>query len=362
MGPHARLAAGGCIMRSRFLAYCSLTALFALSACANANSVFRTKPLGTASTAHYIDIKQRAIFSKTYDGKEIVCAEPSPDALATYAAALQGKVSEPSGVSVGVGGSVSETAASVGLRTQTIQLLRDSMYRYCEGVMNRRIDDDQFAVLHRRFQSTMVAMLAIEQLTGAVAAKQALLTSRSQSGVSGDLIDLASAKNAAARKKEVTAAAVDEQKRLVKEAEVALAADASNADLKKSHDDAVTELAMREASKKAAATAYIEAETLFAAAMQTSTSTSGSGEFAAVPTTPMTAEAVQNLGNAIVSIVGFTNLSTFANDQCQAVLMNPEEKKSKDSLYQEYRKFCMIMLKESTPELLRLQKSFLSSR
>ena len=100
-----------------------------------------------------------------------VCAEPSPDALLSTALELGGKVSkEAVGALLEATFLRSERVEYVGLRTQTIQLLRDAYFRLCEAFLNDGIDAIAYDVLQRRFQSQIVALLAVEQLTGAVTA------------------------------------------------------------------------------------------------------------------------------------------------------------------------------------------------
>jgi len=100
-----------------------------------------------------------------------VCAEPSPDALQSTALALGADLSaEALNALFKASYMRSETQEYVGLRTQTIQLLRDAYFRLCEAFMNDGIDAIAYDVLQRRFQSQIVALLAVEQLTGAVVA------------------------------------------------------------------------------------------------------------------------------------------------------------------------------------------------
>ena len=96
-----------------------------------------------------------------------VCAEPSPDALKSTALVL---AKDAKAGSVEALLKASSTTEYVGLRTQTIQLLRDAYFRLCEAFMNDGIDAVAYDVLQRRFQSQIVALLAVEQLTGAVVA------------------------------------------------------------------------------------------------------------------------------------------------------------------------------------------------
>lgn len=74
---------------------------------------------------------------------------------------------------------------NIGLRTQTIQLLRDAMYRLCEAYFNSGIESGKMAPIIDRYQDAMVALLAIEQLTGAATPRPAvaIASSTGQAGL-----------------------------------------------------------------------------------------------------------------------------------------------------------------------------------
>ncbi len=165
-------------MGLRLSAVSAAIGALALAGCANWNAVkkdFMTKHGAAVS----IDAKQRAIYSvevRNGDGatRDVVCAEPSPDAMSSLAANL-GLDAASAVKSLGLAFSSQEAAASIGLRTQTIQTLRDAMYRLCEGYAGGALDDVGFVRLQRRYQAVMLGLLAIEQLTGATVANQATL-------------------------------------------------------------------------------------------------------------------------------------------------------------------------------------------
>jgi len=147
-----------------------------ISGCANFKSIHRDLDVNNGEGA-LIDIKQRAIIvsknqrkitSSDEEPVYLVCAEPSPDSMSALSASIAAEASVPDQAKLGLTASLQEGAAFVGLRTQSIQLLRDSMYRYCEMYMNGAISKSQYELLLRRNQRYMVALLAIEQLTGAV--------------------------------------------------------------------------------------------------------------------------------------------------------------------------------------------------
>jgi len=116
--------------------------------------------------AELIDMYQRAIIAKDRPGGElVVCAEPVPDALSVVASQLAGNVNVYSKVDVALSAADQQSASFVGLRTQSIQLLRDQGYNLCQAYMNGAIDKAEYNIFLRRNQKDMAAILAIEQLT-----------------------------------------------------------------------------------------------------------------------------------------------------------------------------------------------------
>jgi hypothetical protein len=175
---------------NRLMSTLTLTLTFLCAACARMNSIERTDnlPHETAEgrgTVLMIDAKQRVIYSSTRkiplgtDKSQtipIYCAEPSPDALSAYAANTGLSLSPKDAATLAAALSTAESSASIGLRTQSIQLMRDIMFRECEAFVDGADQDVAFMTAHRRLQSSMVAILAIEQLTGATKASQPVLT------------------------------------------------------------------------------------------------------------------------------------------------------------------------------------------
>ncbi|MHA6791793.1 hypothetical protein ACWA6H_29370 [Pseudomonas bijieensis] len=165
-----------------------------IAGCANLNSIYRTFDVSRGESS-MSDIRQRAILvapneniTKKYDttGKLVseehkkngvfVCAEPSPDAMASLAYELAAKGGYPEKASGELAFAMQDGAAFTGIRTQSIQLLRDFGYRLCESYMSGAISAPQYDLLMRRFQKNTVALLAIEQLTGAIKAPPIALT------------------------------------------------------------------------------------------------------------------------------------------------------------------------------------------
>lgn len=136
-----------------------------------------------------MDIQKRAILSGSITPTARVCAEPSPDAMSAMAMEAAAKGGVPSKVQVELSAALQQSAAFVGLRTTSIQLLRDFGYRLCEAFLSGGIDQGEYDLLMRRFQKNVVALLAIEQLTGAVKAPPVILTTQGQAETTQSLSD-----------------------------------------------------------------------------------------------------------------------------------------------------------------------------
>jgi hypothetical protein len=169
-----------CSPRLRLCKLIGASAVFGvLGGCAGLTT--STKQVDLNEKAIAIDVKQRVIFSqRNKNGDLVTCAEPSPDALTVVAAS--GGISIDAGPGKPVGNAsaaFAEQGAFVGLRTQAIQTMRDALFSLCTSFASGAVDKDQFTAMQRRFQSTLMGLIAIEQLTRPVTAAQAVLTSNS---------------------------------------------------------------------------------------------------------------------------------------------------------------------------------------
>lgn len=169
----------------------AIACTFLLAGCGNFDSIFRS--FDTDDDSVSIDAKQRIVIiakkaSPPASGAvSMVCAEPSPDALSAMSAAMTASGSYKE-VSAQLAASFSETASNIGLRTQTIQLLRDGMYRACEAYMNGAITALEYSKEQRRYQILMAGLMAIEQLTGVVTPKQVVLRGESAASAGTNLL------------------------------------------------------------------------------------------------------------------------------------------------------------------------------
>ena len=119
-------------------------------------------------TAIHLDAQQRLVLATAMG----FCAEPSPDALAAYTSSLGLGIRASNLSAASVARTLATSAGSIGLRTQSITLMRDALYRMCEASNNGHLANWEIAAFLRRSQDLTAVVLAIEQLTGATAANQ----------------------------------------------------------------------------------------------------------------------------------------------------------------------------------------------
>lgn len=139
-----------------------------LAAAACAPHIHDTFDVDT-DTGATLDAQQRVILVTHHGGRKgdrrIVCAEPSPDTMSAIAAAASAAGGNGE-VKANLGYAVSQSAASIGIRTPTIQLLRDGLYRACEGYLNGVLDEEAYEIILRNYDRVMVSLLAIDAAGG----------------------------------------------------------------------------------------------------------------------------------------------------------------------------------------------------
>ncbi len=168
--------------------------ILALEACSS--TIFKTFDIEGKSLS--VDAKQRIIVStekgaRNNETRNIVCAEPSPDALVAMAQAAGAQANIIGQGSGSLEFSMNESVASIALRTATIQLLRDNMYRACEAYLNGAINEFGYALILTSIDDVMIKLLGIEGLTNIPVARQAAVgttasttTQQSQSVTPGE--------------------------------------------------------------------------------------------------------------------------------------------------------------------------------
>jgi hypothetical protein len=138
-----------------------------------------------------VDAKQRFVFIKTEPNgtKSIVCPEPSPDALSAGSINLSVDASKSQIAELKAALASAEQASSIGLRTQSISLLRDQLAYMCLLRMadaRAELDADAYLLLFKRYQAAVLGVLAIEQLTGAVRAPAVTVSATGSATVNVD--------------------------------------------------------------------------------------------------------------------------------------------------------------------------------
>lgn len=108
--------------------------------------------------------------------RNVVCAEPSPDALVATAAYATGGANITGTGSGNATAGINQAAANIGLRTRTIQLLRDGYFRVCEAYLNGAIDSDEYKGIIRSIDHFMVVLVAIEAIAGSPTAPPASIS------------------------------------------------------------------------------------------------------------------------------------------------------------------------------------------
>ena len=191
-----------------------LATLLALAGCANWNAVYRTKTVASSGPRVItIDAKQREVLmvpdvegtpgNWTRTGQWRVCAEAAPDVFSVLAAsasgALKADIAGKSG-ELRAALAITESAATIE-RTQTVNLLRESMYRTCERYMSHAINKSAFVVQAGRDWKAMIAILAIEQLTRSARPPATVIVAGGTSATVENTSGLVSGLNAAQTKK-----------------------------------------------------------------------------------------------------------------------------------------------------------------
>lgn len=157
-----------------------LVFLLIISGCsANYASIDRSTPLNGKTVdgneiegiAVHMDAQQRAVIQSGLG----YCAEPSPDAISAIASSISLSGAN-SSAKLDAASSLATSVGSIGLRTQSIQLMRDALYRLCEAINNGAISQTDMAMLLHRSQDLTAVVVAVEQLTGTVVVPPVVIT------------------------------------------------------------------------------------------------------------------------------------------------------------------------------------------
>ncbi len=293
-----------------------LLVLVLLGGCGNLNGQSRSFATERSSVMT-VDASQRAIFTTNKQasargkaGFDAICAEPSPDAMVAVAAALNLNVSVVE-KALGAGSSYQQSAANIGLRTQTIQILRDAMYRLCEGYASGALDQKGFLRLQRRYQHIMLGLLSIEQLTGPLVAQQVALSGTANSlnatNVAAMSTQVSKATDALAKATVALTAAQTSLAAATKSLADAQASPSLKVTAAAEVDAAKSKLMDAEAGVEAKKTDLkIKSDAYKTAADGTSTSASGEAKFASSPTAQAAAHNAENFKTVAAAVQTIT--------------------------------------------------------
>jgi len=130
--------------------------------------------IAAKSSDHLVFVRDRNATSDR-EADRISCAMPSPDFLDASSTTGSLGVGVPKiGANLGFGSA--QSAAFVGMRTQTIQLLRDSLFRLCEAHMNGALSREQYNIALVSMPELFATMMAIDVVGGAAIAPAVTLT------------------------------------------------------------------------------------------------------------------------------------------------------------------------------------------
>lgn len=186
-----------CDRRSRICQALPVLAAMLISGCAELASIYRSEDLPHEG-GHLvsIDAKQRVVLSNpgkarandTATSLLRFCAEPPPDVFTALAASLGAEASFRQSATpeaaAKLAATLSENAATIE-RTQTVNILRESMYRNCERYLSGAISEEEFIVQAARDQQLIVQVLAVEQITGVARAQSTALTTVAKAASGG---------------------------------------------------------------------------------------------------------------------------------------------------------------------------------
>lgn len=350
--------------------------IFLLCGCANLGTISRVTKLSEQTTAVHLDSAQRLVYQGQEQKSEqnyMLCAEPTPDALQSYANAFGGSLTTAGKESTSLSNAFAVNSLGVGLHTQSITLMRDILYRICEASYNKRLSDVSVQQLLQRAQDLTLGVLAIEQLTGVVAARQPVIVNTTSSSAAGAINDyqaqLELAKGSESLKKSLLESAVKEEEKakqdlvakklLYEEASKKTATDETEKNLAQLNSQISSldaTLSARTAARQAANVDYQRAvaatkaiESMEAAALNSSSGTTDGTQITAelAPRAKSDAESAANIATATVQIVKAIVGKVYLPDACLAIFSESatgNKKRFNDNQLKEISQLCITVI------------------
>jgi hypothetical protein len=323
--------------------------------CANMNSIFRQGRAGGDHT-FFVDARQRVVNVNVDDKRRTkVCSEKFPDALAVAAESGKLSITNPQGFAGSGEFARSEQAGEIAFKTQLTETQQVLLYYYCQLNANGTISDADVENDLARFQNTMLAMLAVEQLTGVAKTSQLSLTG-STSDSKDDKGDNKDDKTKADTKKKQDDAnkKQDDAKKKAEDA-------AAKTEKAKASGDPVA-IAKAQEEQKQAETEFLQAQKGAKAAQQDGAGGGKKNEKKDKADSKDDAtKASEAVANAVTMIVQTAVWQTFTTETCLKALFSPPKMTYSAENHWEYpepmpsdlRRFCINHL-ESVDEFRRL--------
>lgn len=203
----------GGAMRDLLRAFGLALSLSTVAACSAEWNSVQHEFAATTNKVATIDAKQRVVAMQENQKKLLsVCVEQSPDVF-SFLSSSTSMSAETKKLVASLAAAAAESGGSLAFRTQVTQAQANLLYTVCQLHAAGGLSDRAVRAELRRFQQTLMGILAIEQLTAPtrqMAAQQVLTTSNASVGKD---VEVAQAKVDAAKK------AVDDAETAVKAAQ-----------------------------------------------------------------------------------------------------------------------------------------------
>ena len=96
---------------------------------------------------------------------KVICAEPSPDVVSQLALSGGLNALTQTGNSTEANLAIAAAVSRLSNRTQTIQLLRDGLYRACEAYFNGVLEEEDYKSIIKGYDELLITLVAIEGLS-----------------------------------------------------------------------------------------------------------------------------------------------------------------------------------------------------
>jgi len=153
------------MIRIRLVALLAMAGLW--TGCASFTSPAREHVLDDGKTYwfDYEATRRGAVLVPRHERKNVaICAEPSPDAALSIVDKFRADVGTGK-ITVGGEANVEQQVIQLAGRTQTLMLLRESLYRLCELSLNFNLKDEEVVALYKNVTDALLKMATATELS-----------------------------------------------------------------------------------------------------------------------------------------------------------------------------------------------------